>query len=273
MKFSTMESCNCCRKPISNADFVSCAGSCKELFHIKCVAVTKQMLNAVNACPNIHWHCNECNNGNRSIAQSLDQINDAIDLLRESLSGDLIQFVNGFTSLTETFIKSLPVPDGSTVTPVVPLNSCPPKNDDVRELKKDSTPMSTEQSSCKPKTIDSHCTTAIASRYIDEPVKSVVVSNIGKDITGDFLSDYIADKLVVAKERINLTLLLPAGKSIRELNFLQFKVTVPDDKYDAIMCPGTWPENIHVRDFVYKEKNLNGVSKQHFFLRHKCDQT
>lgn len=89
------------------ADFVSCSGVCSQLFHIKCVAVNKSMLSAINTCPNIHWYCHECNKENRSISGSIDRINDAIVQLTNSLSGDLLQFVNGFKTVMDKFIGTV----------------------------------------------------------------------------------------------------------------------------------------------------------------------
>lgn len=118
--FATMTSkCNSCNNAILNADFISCAGACKEMFHIKCVAVNKSMLNAVNTCPNIHWYCHECNGGNRNISASIDRVIASIGSLTNSLSSDLIQFVNGFSTLTENLMSTISLStrsDGQSLT-------------------------------------------------------------------------------------------------------------------------------------------------------------
>lgn len=62
---------DCCSNPLLNSDFVTCAGLCNGLFHIKCVGVNKQMLNTINTCANIHWYCHECNAENRNISAAI----------------------------------------------------------------------------------------------------------------------------------------------------------------------------------------------------------
>lgn len=94
--------------------------------------------------------------------------------------------------------------------------------------------------------------------------KSVVISNIDKSISIDYLSNYLADKLKIDKTKIHVSLLLPAGKSVDDLNFLQYKVTAPDVKYSSLMDSNTWPSNVRIRDFVNKPKVGVGVSLQSF---------
>lgn len=99
--------------------------------------------------------------------------------------------------------------------------------------------------------------------------RSIVLSNIGKDISIDFLTEYLVNELSIGKESINLSLLLPHGKNIQEMYYLQYKLTIPAAEYSSVMCPDSWPSNVRVRDFVHKTKNTCGVQKQHFLPKKK----
>lgn len=264
--------CNSCNNAILNADFISCAGACKEMFHIKCVAVNKSMLNAVNTCPNIHWYCHECNGGNRNISVSIDRVIASIGSLTNSLSSDLIQFVNGFSTLTENLMSAISLPtrsDGQSLT--ASPKKCSHEGN-VRSCNGDllSTSTSLERSSCESNIESFHCAESIKSNmtYDRKPLRSVVASNIGKDMTLDYLTDYLADELNIDKENLSLSLLIPTGRTIDDLEFLQYKITVPEDKYNSIICSNSWPSNVHIRDFVYKSKR-KGVAKQQFLTRKK----
>lgn len=54
------------------------------------------------------------------------------------------------------------------------------------------------------------------------PSKSVVVSNVGKDFTMDYVKKYLVDKLGIQKVMINLSLLLPTARTVQDVNFLQY---------------------------------------------------
>lgn len=94
--------------------------------------------------------------------------------------------------------------------------------------------------------------------------KRVVVSSIGKDVTMDLLRNYLLDKLGIEKDKIQLELLLPTGRTVQDLNYLQYKITIPDGSYSSIMSPDTWPQFVRVRHFVYKRRCDVGISLQSF---------
>lgn len=246
--------CGSCNKSILNAEFVSCSGVCNNLFHIKCVGVHKSMLSTINNCSNIHWYCHECNADNRSFSSAIDRINDAIGLLSNSLSGDLLKFFDSFKTLMETFVESF---NTALITQIVPNL--------ITRSQNVSSPEPTEQLPIEPHVGKPSYEANFASQNFQEPNKSVVVSNIGTDVTMECLTDYVVDKLKVAKDSVKLALLLPAGKKKEDLNFLQYKITIPEVNHGSIMCPDLWPSNVLIRDFVWKRKSL-GVTKQQFLV-------
>lgn len=236
--------CKCCSSPILNSEFVCCSGQCNEMFHIKCVAVNKVMLNAINACPNIHWYCHGCNAGNRNISATIDRINEAIGGLTNSLSKDLVQFVDGFKTQMENFTDTFGSAVVSQISSLVSVSSVAASNN-----------MSADAE--LPSGHD-------VPRYEKEPFKSVVISNIGKDVTTDCLQDYLTDKLKIGKDNLSVSLLLPPDRSFEEITFLQFKVTIPEVNYSSVVCPKFWPTNVHVRDFVFKNRKKVTVTKRQF---------
>lgn len=101
--------CHSCDNGITNSDFITCAGVCGDQFHLKCVSVTKAMLSSVTNCPNIQWFCNDCNNDNKHISSAVNRIEDAMNRLTSSLSGDLLQFLNGFKTLMDNFLGRIDI--------------------------------------------------------------------------------------------------------------------------------------------------------------------
>lgn len=260
--------CKSCTNNILNADFITCAGLCGEHFHIKCVAVTKPMLAAVSNCPNIHWYCQYCNDGNRNISSVVNGINESIEHLSDSMSSSLLQFLNGIQSLMDKLLPTTgAVNDQSKneTTEVHKLhrhdNGCEERNvfdgsgnNKAREIdsgsdaeRRDGSNMATNGSTAD-----------------DNPVKSVVISNIGKGISIDYLVNYLSGELKIDKRKIHVSLLLPRGKTVDDMFFLQYKVTVPVIKYCSIMNPDTWPNDVRIRDFVNKPRLNFGVPLHHF---------
>lgn len=268
--------CKSCNNTISNSDFITCAGLCGEYFHIKCVAVTKPMLAAVSNCPNIHWYCHSCNDGNRNISSVINGINESIERLSSSLSNNLLQFLNGFKILMDRLFETIgTINIVQSKAPDVPDQNLRQKNGCEENDKLDSFGCHKEKgfdigSDAKRPNGSNIDTPHIISD--DQHVKSVVISNIGKSISIDYLANYLADELKIDKKKIRVSLLLPGGKTVDDLNFLQYKVTIPDVKYSSIMDSNTWPSNVRIRDFVNKPKERAGVSLQNFIEKRtvKC---
>lgn len=111
----------------------------------------------------------------------------------------------------------------------------------------------------------SSCAPPILNQSDDEePLERIVISNIGKDVSADHLKGYLSGKLKIGKDKLNVSLLLPFYRSVNNLSFFQYKVVIPESTYRLVMSPKFWPKNISVRDFVFKRRQTQSVTKQHF---------
>lgn len=266
--------CNSCDNGIMNSEFIT--GICGENFHKKCVADSKQMLNAVNNSSNIHWYCHDCNEGNRNVSDAINSVNDSIARLASSLSSDLLKFLDGLKLLMDNIIGNLVGamgnirPDGQTVvsTQAIPKSNLHENHaipESIVTLPKEISQSSEAENSAFPE-FDYTDVDSLQHSFApgNHRTKSIVVSNIGKDVSVYCLENYVHSKFVIERERISLKLLLPAGKTWDDMQFLQYKVTIPDDNYKSIMSPESWPKNVHLRDFIYKQRRGTGVSKECF---------
>jgi len=216
------------------------------------------MLNTINACANIHWYCHECNAANRNISAALDRINDVVGLMTNSLSKDLGQFVGGFKEQMEKFTDIFSSAVVSKITSVSSNGS----GDNTMERNCDDDPgnISTYESEMK----TSSPATLISDQFDEEPPRSIVISNIGKDVSADHLKGYLSDKLKIGKDKLNVYLLLPSNRTVDNLSFLQYKVVIPEATYRLVVNPKFWPANVRVRDFVLKKRKTQCVTKQNF---------
>lgn len=250
--------CQACSHPIITTEFITCSGACGGVFHTKCAAITRPMLSSLNNCPNIHWFCHECNNGNRGVATAIDRMNKTIESLSSSLSGDLLQFINNFKMLIDTFVGTI----GTLNMAKDPVTTN--ASDDLHEKENLSHEMNIIRSPSRGKFVFRSKRPGMASLN-NMSQRSVVVSNIGKDVYTEHLTNYVAEQLKINKKSISVTLLLPPDKSVKDVNYLQYKVTVPELNYNAVKYPDSWPINVPVRDFVPKTKVNRGVGLHRFF--------
>lgn len=248
--------CYSCDDKVMNNEFINCAGICGGIFHTKCASITKAMLNAVNNCPNIHWYCNDCNDGNRHISTAIKNIDDSVERLTKSLSGDLLNFLDGLRTLMDKIL-------GKVVTMGCTSSHSVISRDVVADQPTDKIHFEVPI-----------CRSNVAGQKVDSlphdmtdktSTKSIVVSNIASDVSVDCLTNYLCTKLGIKQTSVHLSLLLPAGRTPGDMRFLQYKVTVPSDNYGSIMSPELWPNDVRLRDFIFKGRNCAGVvSKESF---------
>lgn len=99
-----------------------------------------------------------------------------------------------------------------------------------------------------------------------------MVSNISKDVTEQYLKNYLSNELKIEKENLDISLLLPTGRTMDNTYLLQYKVTVPEIKYSAIILSDTWPGDVRIHDFLSinrTKRMLFRTSKGKFFVRER----
>lgn len=96
--------------------------------------------------------------------------------------------------------------------------------------------------------IASHSNSEIAS----ERRKSAVVSNIGANITAEYLTEYIANELKLDKSNVRVT---PLRSTKRNTSSVQFRISTPESYFRALMSPDSWPGNVRIREYFFKPRS------------------
>lgn len=262
--------CFSCSEPVSNAEFIKCEGICAATFHSKCVSLNKTTLNAIASCPNVHWMCNECNIGGKTISRSIDDMRTAVDCLTKSLTSDLL---SGFKMLTDTLATTIASNHQSSISSGRNVFN-PSKR--RREEESNSSDCDDEQytmkKSFKGNAIVSH--NMVAAHDLGESRKSIVISNIDKEIAPGYLTKYLSRELGVEESEIRATLLKPVRLAESDIKFLQYRISVPLSVYSIAKMPETWPIGVKVRDYIYNRNRNNVVnkivSKESFLSKRIC---
>lgn len=267
--------CKTCSEEIVSADFVKCNGICMSTFHSKCVSLSKTLLNALGANPNIRWYCHDCNSRD-SITASMTEVKESVGLMTTSLSHDLGQFLKSMSDMTTCVMNSLSSiamrPPGTVVTPNnltttsvshVHTASLPaPGAFTVGLSSRPSLKRRKGQSSqSNPNKI--HCSDdrssvnkpASASCPSDSVNKSIVVSNVSPDTDAHLLTTFLCSKLKADVDQVKVVSIVPKSISPEDVKFMQFRVSIPSALYDSVMHPSFWPPGVKVRDFVLRQTN------------------
>lgn len=84
---------------------------------------------------------------------------------------------------------------------------------------------------------------------------TVVVTNVHPSITSKELLEYIQSKIEPMDESsISAHAMVPKDKSLDELSFVSFKVTLPALHYDIVMDRGFWKGRIYAREYIDKPR-------------------
>lgn len=231
------------------------------------------MLNAVISCPNIHWFCHECNNGTKSIVASIDSMKGAVDSLTKSLSSDLL---SGFKMLTDTLATSLTSIHQSSLSFGADTgNSAKRRRSETDNESESEGDLVTRRKRFNVGTNSNPHGASIAAvnHQSDERRRSIVVSNIDKRISADYLTKYLSSELQVDESNIRITLLKPARITDQQIKFLQFRVSVPENMYNKASAPSTWPAGVRVRDYVFNNRGAKSSVSMENFLSKRSSHT
>lgn len=263
--------CKTCNEEILSSEFIKCGGICSDSFHSKCVGVNKTLLNALGGNPNIRWFCHDCNSNNSNIASSIKEMKDSFGQLSGSLSSDLSRFFKSMSEMTECVVNSLKSISGSNI-----YNN---GSDHVNPLKRrredshESIPIALRRTYSQSLNMGNNSPTSIQTSSLNNATvsrKSIVVSNIAPDIDIKDLSKFLVSKLNLTEDDIRITSLMPRSLKPEEINYMQYRVSVPVSSYDAIKSNSIWPVGVRIRDFVFKQ-NTNSlrpspVAKNQFII-------
>lgn len=258
--------CSTCNEAITNSDFIKCEGVCAEQFHSKCVALNKTVLNSITSCPNIHWLCHECNKNRMTVATSIDNMRETIDNLTKSLSSDLL---GGFKLLTDTLATTLAQAHRANVNHAADTSSTAKRR---RELSPSASCSEDEAGARKKRFVTGSNINAqvqmVAVSTHNDNRKSVVISNIDKSITPEYISNYLSKELNIDEAAIRVTLLKPSRINEADTKFHQFRVSIPEAFYEGVRSPETWPIGVKIRDYVFHRRvGKYFVSKENFLSK------
>lgn len=84
----------------------------------------------------------------------------------------------------------------------------------------------------------------------------VFVSQLHPSTNDDSFTEYVKKRLNDHdnKLKIQAFALVPKERNRSELNFISFKLNIPESSFDAVLNPDIWPKGVIVREFINEQR-------------------
>lgn len=94
-----------------------------------------------------------------------------------------------------------------------------------------------------------------------EAKHEIVASLLHPTTESSMLLEYVKSKLDLTEDSndIRITKLVPAGKDIKLLDFISFKLSVPASLAEKLMSPDMWPTGVRVRPFENRPRRSRPI--------------
>lgn len=242
-----------CEKPLDNT--VLCF-ICKAECHMTCYGLNKTVIKSIKEGPNLLFLCDECNE-NKSVvdANTVNAIvnnaenneNKQIFKAIDELKGMMFDMQNKMNKIEKPSYRNVvtgDIPDQSQ--PRVRVKRMRFENIDAANDNNRGTPTG------RPKNAIIGTNDVSDDLSSVEPRKWIFVSQLHPSTSEQSLTTFVNKCLndTENKQKIQTFALVPKEKNREELNFISFKVNIPESLCDAILTPEIWPKGIIVREFV-----------------------
>lgn len=231
-------SCGQCSVTLSAVvcESITCVGPCKLPICRSCSGLTRSAVKVALDCVNLHFYCDKCN------PYSIKEVSDALKEVKESI-GKLNEVLSNATKLNS----------GTVMSPMFPPIHFESGSTSALKRRRVDNSSSTQRSASPNRgIIVGSCTTATLQTV--ESRKCVVASMLHPTTKIDDLTKYLSKALNLpdGDSSLRCSLLLPAGRDIKDLDFISFKIGMPESKFSLLLSPEIWPRGVKVRPFIPK---------------------
>lgn len=239
-----MADCASCSELSSVIDeVITCNGPCNSAVCRSCAGLSKAAVKIVYECKNVHFYCNSCNGVSiKDVAISLVDVNQKLNKLTEYVVANSLK---------------IPAPSMSFLNDVDSGASSLKRRrvDNIASGPRAATPNHIRQSLVQaPLLTGSTATTDLMSV---EERKVVVASMLHPTTDVGKLTTFLNKQLKLDKDSssIRCQLLLPVGRTVEQLDYVSFKISVPEPLYPLLLFAEVWPKGVTLRDFVFRRFN------------------
>lgn len=212
--------------------YAVCAGPCGNSFHISCIGMRREQLQALSQ--SIVWLCKECQTAFSGWKDSLQDSSSALNDT-STVNTEISLLKTQVATIMDTLERIIPR-DSSSVTDDLP-HSTPIATTNVTS----GTNLSIEHQRSGPNE---------APERTRDNCFSLLLTNIDTAVSEHEVESMVHRCLgVPIEDRINAKKLVPKRIDCRSLDYISFKIDLNWKWKDLAMCVSTWPSNIKFREF------------------------
>jgi len=253
-------SCSECNAEVTAAQLrgfeaVRCSSLCRRTFHTACVDLPEDAIRLLTNMPNLLWQCDRCVVSNDSYSKIDEELEELHDL--KSL----------YMDLNSKFLKAFPnfTTDSSNVSQrkkvVKPL--APPSSIGRQANHADLIPPAPVSTAARNHAKSNRNKRQIVGQAPNCELLEVVPSNkflhIGRfraHVKSDSVCGYVANKLGVNTGTIICKPLVKNGVDVATLEFVNFKLGIPEQHFQTVFSDAFWPNPILISRFIHRDRPI-----------------
>lgn len=249
------ETCFKCSSIIDESEkrFIKCYASCKRAYHLKCVNLKTEHLNALVNIRNLQWYCDDCVNTTKhaTAGEIASNISNVFKEALEPLVTHVSKLVENIPNIINAQITNQQPRRNIIESENISRKRRRPEDDNLIVKSKPRYDMSlnygTNSSSTKLKGIPPPIPKA--------NMRQLFVSRLHPSTTVDDIINYLLEsKIIKEGNEVQCTKLVALNRNIEELVFVSFKLSVTDDLFTIVNDPKIWPQTVAIREFVNRPR-------------------
>lgn len=252
---------NCCYCNESTegdkVDKIMCYGPCKKFVHSKCVGLNKSTIKQLSECDSLQFYCTDCKKYSiKSVADSLNTFSSTVNVLADALKPlQNLNFNDLFSKLTNVGQQN------RALEPSILSSSSSSFSSSIKRRRRESddniSPIQSSTESFSEVVITGNNNSTELSTVAQR--RSIVVSQLSPSTLPEQLNLFIGNSLNLnissEPNLVRSTIIMPANKEMKDLNFLSFRVSMPESLYTTVFSEQFWPRGVKIRDYVFKQRS------------------
>ena len=271
----------CCKcNVIVFEHFFTCAGECTKTIHYSCIGIKKPVFDVISTIPNFFRRCDECmdfqksqNSHNEILLKSINTITTTMISLKEtsSIICNRIEKIDPSLNSNNIANKKINSNNKNVISPATRVTRS-------KFNERDATATTTSINTTLKSTVDTNdakaddekkgivigCGALNSSLPVAVPLKWIFISRLHKDVADNDIKLFIVETF-----GINDPVLIRIKRKLEneERNYASFIVGVPEDSFDKLLNPSSWPKGTLVKEFVsYRNIKQNFLVPRSAFI-------
>lgn len=265
MSHAEVNQCGSCTLDIARKDkHVKCSGICGIFFHVDCTVLKEvgSMWEKFRVMEGVKWFCAACNN----IMNECGSAGIMCKMLADNMKPVITKAVEPIKNKIKTLATNSERVTNDSGTPALGGGK-------RRRLESNETParhrVSNEYRNNLVFGTNESAGEQIKLKGVPGPsdeapddFKSIYLSQLDPSTEPKDIIEYLTDNNIIDNTKAVKCIKLVSPKANAEtFTYVSFKIDAPNEIYEKLLLPATWPKSVAVRDFVHKPRPTASLTK------------